>query len=626
MLLVLSILATSGLSMFSEQQNRDKLDLTQERLDTIEKALEDYRFANGHLPCPADASLPPSAANYGIAGELSGTCTDGTPSANNADKGAVAGMVPTRSLTLPDDYAYDGWERRITYMVTAKITEIGALIEGKASAWTGDIIVKDATGSMRTRRAAYALVSHGENGHGAYLQSGSRRDANSVNVQELDNAGIDVNFNPAFDNELVMRRQTASDTDYTDIFDDVVRYKERWALMANSDSYKSQDIRNRLSLDTSFIASYWRYDSSNVYMQGFNYTKADGIEASNTLLHENGLWPVGCIVGMTISPDKMLLSAVVDLSPYMSHTVWTDKGYTDLPLPADVPTNNDGLSHLAWSPNGDFLAIANAAASSSGKKLMIYRRDRQTNELERVNVDTAQFGFSVDTSLDVLDVTWHPNSKFVAFAGEGSPNLALLRYDGVDSFGDHIFTNVMEENANSICSINDRANPCIVGASPNGNTEGVQFSSDGTKLLVVGNTIPTTKIYAFNPTGPVYLSERKVHSITDGSGNTAAFSHNMQYMIEARGTSIQLYKHRLSTGTYEPIAGPHTNCNFGAIKRAKFDPTDTYIVFGHDGYNYADNSKVSVGTLDYRTSTLTCDTYTMPGTVIVNEIEFTENF
>ena len=110
------------------------------KLNVIEQALMAYRLANERLPCPADATLAATDANYGVeANNASGTCTGGTPSANasisitgnpNAPNSSIVaeGAVPFKSLGLPESFMYDSWGHKFAYAVWTPDTAEGAFL------------------------------------------------------------------------------------------------------------------------------------------------------------------------------------------------------------------------------------------------------------------------------------------------------------------------------------------------------------------------------------------------------------------------------------------------------------------------------------------------------------------
>ena len=103
----------------------------------------------------------------------------------------AAGAVPTNTLQLPDDVAFDGWGRRMVYAVETSATATDSFIsipitDGLISRIT--ISDTSAVPQTITTGALYALISYGQNGHGAYPRSSVVRvNASSSDANELIN-------------------------------------------------------------------------------------------------------------------------------------------------------------------------------------------------------------------------------------------------------------------------------------------------------------------------------------------------------------------------------------------------------------------------------------------------------
>lgn len=146
----------------------------------------------------------------------------------------VGGMVPTKTLRLPDDYGIDGWGRRIMYMVDVNMTAAaGAANIPVTDSSTSRIAVKDLTGATKTTSAVYLLLSHGKNGHGGYGRSGgSARLANyiSADLNELTNCHCNSSaVATAFALDFVQKIGTNG------AFDDLVIYGTRADLSSLSE-------------------------------------------------------------------------------------------------------------------------------------------------------------------------------------------------------------------------------------------------------------------------------------------------------------------------------------------------------------------------------------------------------
>jgi hypothetical protein len=168
-----------------------------------------------------------------------------TPAANfKSTSGAEEGGVPTRALKLSDDYMYDGWGRRFRYAVDPTVTKSAALpaTQSCTSPVTPDasaITVNDATGATRTTAGAYALISHGANGHGAYTSNGVTLNAGGTSANELTNChctstgAYSGTYTPTYV-EKVPQYDSGQAGNALYFFDDIVTFKEGWQMQAQN--------------------------------------------------------------------------------------------------------------------------------------------------------------------------------------------------------------------------------------------------------------------------------------------------------------------------------------------------------------------------------------------------------
>jgi len=177
----------------SSQTNLTANNATTTKMNTILTALRKFQAANGWLPCPADASQPIGSTTYGVVAANSGAtnnCSGGSPAANFVDAAnhTAIGMVPARALGLSNDYTLDGYGRDITYAVDTAATSCWA-----STSLPGNIVVAE---NWITNNTVAALVSHGADGHGAWMPrpgaSGTavRLNAGSTDVDQLLNAHL----------------------------------------------------------------------------------------------------------------------------------------------------------------------------------------------------------------------------------------------------------------------------------------------------------------------------------------------------------------------------------------------------------------------------------------------------
>ncbi len=156
---IISVVLGSAISLFSASLDGRALRVTQERMKIIQQTLYDYRLANDRIPCPGDAELAMSSQYFGKEGVFNGTtanvvgtsytsgaCVSGStydgngnktatgtpvPTANSNSIGSVRGMIPVRTLGLSDEFAFDGWGRRVMYTVDRRYTMVNGFSNWK---------------------------------------------------------------------------------------------------------------------------------------------------------------------------------------------------------------------------------------------------------------------------------------------------------------------------------------------------------------------------------------------------------------------------------------------------------------------------------------------------------------
>lgn len=257
MSIVIAIIATvlaMTVSMGSSMVESARKVNTQHKMDQIETALMAFRLANDRLPCPGDLTItdtPANTATFGYEAANLGTCTGGTPAANSiytlpastpyaASGTKVAeGAVPVRTLNLPDEFQFDGWGRKFGYAVWTPFTGINAFVNYGVTPNCGGITVENAGHGYRSTAGAYALISYGPDGHGGYTKGGSRYFMKSDNGDEWTNCHCNATADTGYTATYVEEEPTQSNSaDSLSVFDDIVRFKERWQMQDAYDTYR----------------------------------------------------------------------------------------------------------------------------------------------------------------------------------------------------------------------------------------------------------------------------------------------------------------------------------------------------------------------------------------------------
>lgn len=221
---IVGLLIGAGVGIVQRKNEAERFRVTNEHLDQIEQALHDFYSRNLRLPCPAQADArieSDTTGEFGVemAGYASGTC----PNAPNDERG----VVPVRTLGLPDDVMLDGWNRKISYQIASGM---GSVDDFENQDNTANISVRDLDGYELTTinfsgnyGAAYVLVSHGNNGYRAWLPNAPGIDSQfylDTDAATTDTLmGVEVENTDGDSNFL---QDTASQ-----IFDDIVRFKTK---------------------------------------------------------------------------------------------------------------------------------------------------------------------------------------------------------------------------------------------------------------------------------------------------------------------------------------------------------------------------------------------------------------
>lgn len=211
-MLIMGLLMGAILQFFNSYRVQQSLKTTNDNITSDASMISLFRgLAGGRYPCPADPSLPQTDLKYGkencsLSGQPVGTCTGagntGVCKVEDPATGrtALTGMFPFKTINenpaveltyAEGQQVYDGWGRRLTYMVTEAMTSPGTFEDR-----LGAIVSNDEQGiNTAIDGIHYALISHGANGYGAYNSDGKVVVACSdprVSVLEQENCNADA--------------------------------------------------------------------------------------------------------------------------------------------------------------------------------------------------------------------------------------------------------------------------------------------------------------------------------------------------------------------------------------------------------------------------------------------------
>jgi prepilin-type N-terminal cleavage/methylation domain-containing protein len=192
-LVILGILGSFGLPALTATLQRDRQLKTQDHNLQIFTALASFVLQNNRLPCPADPSA--TSDSFGI--ERS-SCT--------TFESQAIGLIPYKTLGLPESVSKDGYKNWITYAVNPDLTSgIQRLNDDGSdpekafcSKESPSLKVKDANQSLLIdhEKDAFAvvLINHGPDGRGSFIPGENLQKKEGVKGDEIENTNGDLLF------------------------------------------------------------------------------------------------------------------------------------------------------------------------------------------------------------------------------------------------------------------------------------------------------------------------------------------------------------------------------------------------------------------------------------------------
>lgn len=238
---IVALMISGGLTVYTKKQTSDRYRTTWEKIDQIEQAIEAFVLVEGYIPCPALGEEVETSATFGVSAYTSPNCDN------------LTGMLPVRTLNVPDDLAYDGWQHKFTYVVATGMGNTEDFADDINN--LGDISVTDLVGNERTqlnqtsaKGAAYVLVSHGPNALGAWLKNVAGTFTAPV-AGSFEEENIDGDFSLVQDER-------------TDAFDDITLFvaKDNFGrprVQYSPVEISQDDCDNAVLLDDAGISAEW---------------------------------------------------------------------------------------------------------------------------------------------------------------------------------------------------------------------------------------------------------------------------------------------------------------------------------------------------------------------------------
>jgi type II secretory pathway pseudopilin PulG len=225
---VFSMLMAGLLSSQTLRQDAVEVSKQEDGLDVVQEAIAVFLKQKSFLPCPASLAAAPDTALYSVSSADS--CVNTTAPAGMRHVGNAAdpyqiriGAVPTRTLGIPDRYAFDPWGNRISYVVMRNLAVDSATFSAfSPTATSGYFQIVDSAGAVtygtsNTTLVAYILVMHGADGKGATSKQGTSGVACSTTAADKENCDDDKQFMDTLFN------QTSGAT----YFDDIMRWVKK---------------------------------------------------------------------------------------------------------------------------------------------------------------------------------------------------------------------------------------------------------------------------------------------------------------------------------------------------------------------------------------------------------------
>lgn len=202
-LVIVSLMTGFGLQAFETTGSVNCAAITQDKLKTIDRSLQNFAAANARFPKPAYMNQGSNDPKFGY--EAKGTVTDVTlptyatnvPSGMTNASGVLIGALPHATLGLPAEYAADCWGSKFTYAVTNTQTSSDP---GAGFPSSNDGTIELRTGTLSTNQqlsnvTTYVVVSHGEDKFGATPMSAGAPTAGNcdVSANKIDRNNCDTN-------------------------------------------------------------------------------------------------------------------------------------------------------------------------------------------------------------------------------------------------------------------------------------------------------------------------------------------------------------------------------------------------------------------------------------------------
>lgn len=343
---IIGLLLASGGILFtkiSQNQNFKQAQLvTLDRQDKIYKAILNYLSENHRLPCPARLNSSYSDSDYGQESRTSGTCNDSdsgwefrgnsNPDPANYENDArnlggndsmeiLYGMVPIDVLNLDKDDAEDGYGNKFSYVM---IKEFGVKTTSNTSLYGFEYFAgsdrlgenlstpsvvdyisiksrESGTNSTLLDKAIMLLISHGENGKGAYIPD-SAMQKSIANITNEENKNIhNASYGRVF---FTNSDETTTENQEIITFDDHLLFKTKDQLLRDAEmefvkcgieqGFINQNYNSQLSELESCLSEDFIPSNNSTYGQTIDITNISNPNTSCGCNDDDAILQITC--------------------------------------------------------------------------------------------------------------------------------------------------------------------------------------------------------------------------------------------------------------------------------------------------------------------------------------------
>ena len=227
-IIILGIALASMFSMYNIYEKDRQYKETVSHQASIESAISNFLAVYGRYPCPSPYNAQRGDLDYGHEGDCTdntvavGTCNNGqciyqsTPARTALAFSGVPervreGVLPFKTLNLDEEDIIDGYGNPFSYIVTERLATDGGF---SAKGGAIEIVNESGRSSLSDEGSAhFVIISHGEDGNGAFTTAGGRI---ACNIAATDGENCDL------ENEAIF--QVASRDDRNNGYDDYIYY------------------------------------------------------------------------------------------------------------------------------------------------------------------------------------------------------------------------------------------------------------------------------------------------------------------------------------------------------------------------------------------------------------------